>query len=665
MISTSVTLRTLSALALATVLAACGGGGEGGPIRTPPETPAPPSADPLPPAPAGCKIHVVSDATVEQGKTAGASALSCGAPLADIAWTQTGGPAVELLAARSPTVAVETGATGVISLRADATLADGSAVSASTSITVAAAPTGSYVSVRADHSLRPDTDTSLRAWPTLLGGDTLKSVTWTQTAGPSVTMNTDKQLVLMFKAPKVSADTALRFRATMTTASGRVDTDDVLVSIDPQAAAPEGATFDVTARVHPYRQVSPYAAVLQRCAYDVSLYFKSNGENNFCSVNTLPLIQPSAGSSYLPTVAQIMDRVLVSHDFLGANFEQFLLTQDTHGDFRRLLGGVSAIVVGSHVRPSFYSAATGAIYLDANNLWLRPEQRDVVTEVPDYRLAFDDALNYTTIGRLVRDNTYARRSFPSTERLSRTQDELVLELGRLLYHELAHAGDFFAPSNRSLYPALSIWGNVSPRISYQNLPSDALASKYPLRSAEMKGLGQVLYLGAAATDEQKAYSAADVGGFFSSDVASDDYAYSIFQGSNPREDLAMLFEEFMMSYRHNVRYDIAFTNLYKDGSSADDLVVAWGERGRIAEPAIKPRIKLVLERVAPWIDPATVDSLPAPILMTAGSTWAQNLVLGQSAFAKTSARRIESAAERAQRNRDDLQRRHPGDLPVR
>ncbi|UUZ55628.1 hypothetical protein LP419_08630 [Massilia sp. H-1] len=49
----------------------------------------------------------------------------------------------------------------------------------------------------------------------------------------------------------------------------------------------------------------------------------------------------------MPTVEQIMGRVLVSHDFLGANFENFLINQDPDGDFRRLLGGVTAIVIGS------------------------------------------------------------------------------------------------------------------------------------------------------------------------------------------------------------------------------------------------------------------------------------------------------------------------------
>jgi hypothetical protein len=318
----------------------------------------------------------------------------------------------------------------------------------------------------------------------------------------------------------------------------------------------------------------------------------------------------------------------VSHDFLGANFEQFLLTQDPNQDFRRLLAGVSSIVIGSHVRPSYYTAATGAIYLDANNLWLAPEQRDVVTEVPDYRLAFDDALNFSGFGRQVKNNVYARRSFPSSSRITRTNDELVFDLGRLLYHELGHASDFVPPDRRTMDPSISIYANLVGRIIVKSLPSDALAQQYPLTSTEWKGLGQVMYRGATANAVQRGYSAADVGRFFQSDRASDDYAYSIYQDDNSREDLAMLFEEFMMSHRHGVQYDTAYTNVYTDSMTFDDVIVAWGQRGRIAEPAVKPRIKLVLQRIAPWIDPSAVDGLPAPIMMRPGASWTANLVLG-------------------------------------
>lgn len=635
--------RLCAALLLGVLLAACGGGGGG-------SSPAP--------APDGpCKLQVVADSSVAAGKTAGASALACSGTLAEVSWTQVSGPPVTLLAGRSPTVAFETATPGVVKLRADAQFADGASASASADITILAAPAGSFVTVRADHSVRPGTDTSLRAWPALAPGEALAGIAWTQVAGPTVTMNTSEPGLLMFKAPAVSADTVLKFRATLSTSSGRQDADEVTVEVEQESAPPQGAMFDSAARVHPYRTPALYSAVLQKCTYENGLYYQDSTHDNFCSVATLPLLQGEAGAATLPSVAQIMGRVLVSHDFLGANFEQFLLTQDPYGDFRRLLAGATAIVIGSHVRPSFYLPATGAIYLDANNLWLTAEQRDVVTEVPDYRLAFDEELNYSDFGRQVKNNSYARRSFPSTDRVTRSVDELVNVLGRLLYHELGHAGDFFAPSERNLNPALSIWANVSTRIANTSLPSDALAAQYPLTSSQMKGLGQVLFLGTPATAVQKAYTAVEVGGFFAADVASDDYAYAIDGNSNSREDLAMLFEEFMMSYRHGIQYDIAFTSRYRDGMTNDQVIVGWGQRGRIADPRIKPRIKLVLQRVAPWIDPAVVDSLPAPILMQAGASWEANLVLGTStAQSGLREQRMVSQQERALRLREDLKK---------
>ena len=644
-------LRLTSTLALATLLTACGGGGGGGTAVTPPPS------NPVPPPDPACKVQILADASVEQGKTAAATVLSCGAPLRSVVWTQTGGPATALLAARSPTVALETAQAGVLALRADVTLADGSAATASTSISVNAAPAGSFVTVRADHAMRPETDTSLRAWPNLSGSDTLKSVTWTQTAGPAVSMNTSDELVLTFKAPKADKDTLLKFRATMTTSSGRVDTDDVMVSIDPQGPAPDGYIFDATARVHPYRSASKYAPVLARCAYDISLYFKDNGENNFCPSSDLPLLHADTTDG-MPTVEQVMARVLVSHDFLGDNFHQFLLTQDPQGDFRRMLAGVSAIVIGSHVRPSFYTAATGAIYLDANFLWLSAAQRDVVTEVPDYRLAYAEPLNFSTVGRMVRGNTEATTAFPDWERTGRGIADLPYRLGRLLYHELAHAADFFPPSDRALTPTRSIWDNAVSRISLNSLPSDVLATTYPLRSAEWKGLGQVLYQGATPTEEQKSYTAAQVGAFFGSDVASDDYAYSIYLDNNSREDLAMLFEEFMMAHRHGVRYDVAYTNKWTDNLTSDQLVVAWGQRGRIGDARIKPRVKLVVQRIAPWIAGSAVDSLAAPVQFRAGATWSESLFQASSPRGGVSARRIESPAQRAARTRSEVLERH-------
>lgn len=649
-------LRAASLLATAVLAAACGGGG-GSPGATNPPPPSQP--DPVPTPPTACKVQVVADTSVAQGKTGAAGVLSCGAPLADVVWSQVGGPSVTLLAQRSPTVAFEAGATGTVSLRANVTLADGSTTTATADVAVSARPSGSFVTVRADHAMRPGQNTSLRAWTTLTSGDSVSRISWSQISGPTVAMNTDDQNVMMFTAPAAAADTALRFRATLTTSSGRTDSDDVIVTLDRETPSNGDSIFESAARVHPYRQAAAYAPVLVRCAYTTDLYYRSSGENNLCSSSTLPLLQTEAGQDEVPTVEQVMGRVLVSHDFLGANFETFLRTQDPHGDFRRLFAAATAIVIGSHVRPSFYTPATGAIYLDAYYLWLTSEQRDVVTEVPDYRSAFDDQLNFSALGRLVRNGDYARRFIGDTDRMARSSDELVLDLGRLLYHELAHASDFMPPDQRGLFGNLSIWGNVAPRIGNLLLPSDALAARYPLRSAQMKGLGQVMYMGAAPSDAQKAYTAEQVGQFFAQDVASDDYAYSINGSSNSREDLAMLFEEFMMSYRHGVQYDVAYTNKYIDGMNPDQLIVAWGERGRIGEPAIRPRIKLVLERIARWIDPAAVDTLPAPVPLPRGQTWERSVTLAPAQGAlvsRSAAAKRESASAREERRRDALRR---------
>ena len=650
--STIYSIHIPAALALAALLSGCGGGGGGGSAAAAaaPETP--------------CRIQIVADSAVDLGKTASATVLSCaGEALPDITWTQTSGAAVDLLAARSPTVALEARSEGNIGLRASVVMADGSTVSASTTIRIGAAPAGAWVTARTDHSVRPGQSTTIVAWPTMANStETVRSMTWSQVSGPTVTLNPDDDYgTLTITAPQASTDTALKFRVTLTASSGRIDSDDVTISVDPQSAAPTGAIFDITERVHPFRQAARYAPVLARCTYNNALYYRQDGDN-LCTAATLPLLQAEAGTGAVPTVEQIMGRVLVSHDYLGTNFEQFLLTQDPNSDFRRMLAGASAIVIGSHVRPSFYTPATGAIYLDANYLWLNASQRDLVNGVPDYRLAYARQLNYTLLGRQVRNNNYARRSVSYWDRESRSTPELLNDLGPLLYHELAHAADYIPPTARDLIGTRSIWDNVIPRLVDRTLASDLLAQQYPLRSATMKALGQVLYEGATATAEQKAYTAAQVGAFFAADVASDDYAYAINAGDNSREDLAMLFEEFMMGYRHEIRYDVAYSSVYADSVSSDDMVVAWGERGRIAEPAIKPRIKLVLQRVAPWIDVSAVDKLPAPVLMRAGATWRDNLwqpglTSNAASMAKQSAQRIGTPAQRAQRTREDLQRR--------
>jgi hypothetical protein len=135
----------------------------------------------------------------------------------------------------------------------------------------------------------------------------------------------------------------------------------------------------------------------------------------------------------------------------------------------------------------------------------------------------------------------------------------------------------------------------------------------------------VKFQGATADAAQIAYTPTQVGTFFSGDRANDEYNYS-----TTREDIAMVFEEFMMMRNHTFRRDVAITDKITPTTTSSNLIVRWGQRGRIGEASIKPRAQLAVQNLAPWVlqaDANAVTNLPAPIAMRAGDSWAGNLVL--------------------------------------
>lgn len=572
----------------------------------------------------GTRLFTVAPAPVEAGAMVGAAAGGCNGPLRTVLWTQTAGAAIALVSDKTGAISFAAPATGVYSFQVDATDANGLADAATVNINVVAATTATRILVRNDQAVRQGGNTSLRAWPTLEAGDAVQSVTWKQTAGPAVVVDTSDPLRALFTAPTVTPDGVLRFEATLRTTQGRVATDEAIVLVESQAQAPNANEYvfsgDHVSRVYAYKPAGQYAAVLQPCVYDTQLRWTNPGKNA-CTLSTLPFLAQDTGGNE-PTVAQIMDRVVVSHDWMGAAFEQFIARSDMT-DVRRLLNGVTAVVIGAHVRPSFYFGLTGAIYLDADNFWLTPEQRDVIDETPDFRADFDRDLGYSGLWRYTLNSNNIFLFFPATSRTPRTVDYLVFESAWLLYHELGHAGDFLPPSARAgLNSAATAWDNISPRFQASQLPSDLLAQQLPLTSAIMRGLAQVKFFGAVADATQRTYTPQQVGGFFSADRATDEYSYS-----TTREDIAMGFEEFMMYHRHGIRRDVAITDKITPATTSNTLIVRWGQRGRSAVATVNPRVKLAVQNIAPWVDPNLVDTLPAPLTMRAGESWNANLNL--------------------------------------
>lgn len=362
----------------------------------------------------------------------------------------------------------------------------------------------------------------------------------------------------------------------------------------------------------PASPASPYAGVLRDCTF-------SNTRSDSCTFGDLPLIGSEVRD---PTIDDVMDRVLVSHAWMGPRFREVLEALPT--DMLLMLRAVTAVVISSDVRPSFYWSATGAIYLDPEYIWLTPEERATIPTTPDFRSDFGADLQFAMPWRYVKDDDYAYVRYPYGEAVTRTIDDMIVDIGRLLYHELAHANDFFPPESQLNLLATQRVPDGVPDV----IISDDLARLMPLASSVMRGLARVRFHGDDASATQVGYTPDQVAGFFEADQATVFYNYS-----TEREDLAMLFEILMMRARFDVEMDTAVTNNPQgDGVTAEDYVVAWGQRNRIGTAAIKERARYAVSRILPEVElDAYIDSMPGPRQMRPGENWIENLVLDQPA----------------------------------
>lgn len=616
-------------------------------------SPTVPKRDPCLQAAATVGLHVTAAPAL--GKNAAAFVAACSGFVTSPQWRQTGGPTLPALAAdKTQAISFDPPEAGTYTFQLSFVDPEGRARTEALALTVpAGAAPELRMTARASHAVRAGGKVSVRGWPTLAADETLQSITWSQLEGPTVTFDKDTEddHLATFVAPAVPRDTLLRLRATLRTESGRTASDDVLVLVEhyPQAPSSDGDALwagDHVSRVYPYRPNGPYAGSLVRCTYDPS-QMGGGTRYNLCPLSQLSFVAQEAGNG-IPTVEQVMDRVVVSHDWLGRNFEQFLRTKDERGDFRRMLRSVTAVVLGVHVRPSFYWAATGAIYLDADNFWLTPEERDTVNEQPDYRSEFGSDLKYETLWRYVQDSKNIFGSFDPRKRVTRTLDDLHNDAAWLMYHELGHALDALPPGD---YPFLnsrrSAWANVAARYASSLLPSDRLSQLFPLSSGLLRELGDVNFRGATATAEQKATTPEQVAAAFAADRATDDYAYS-----TVREDATMTLEEFLMQHRLGIRRDFGIADQRAKGATSATIIVRWGQRGRVGEEAIKPRLRFLIGEMTPWVDLGEVDRLPAPLMMRAGESWRDNLQQPAPAALRRAPLAAPTAAELGQMRRE-------------
>jgi len=523
-------------------------------------------------------------------------------------WQQLSGPELVLTSITSPVLAFEPTKPGSYSFSLAVSGDDDISLKQTIELTILDEPIN-RLNIRLDHQVVEGNNVSFRI--DRVDGQIPSDLSWCIATGPDLNLDTSNIETPQFIAPNVNEDTISQLRATATI--GGVQTSSNVIALITQEETITSEYFDKpVSRTHPYKSSSPYAVNLQTCVY-------SNQLITPCSIDQLPLIGQIPARS---DEENILDRLLVSHQWMGENFEAFVNEMDPASDFSRLLQSVTAIVISDDIRPSFYWVLTGAIYLDPNDLWLLAQERDVINEAADYRSSFGNELNFIMPWRYVKDNQYVSYNVPREMRTQRTMAELSPELSSLLYHELGHANDFFPRSIHDSIEGGTLLEHYNRRSLAGEFVSDQVTAQYPLYRDELTSLANVSFRGQTASTIQKAYTPADIAQLFSTDRATDYYAYS-----TKREDTAMLFEEAMMSHRYGILRDVGVTDKPQNPTSSN-IIVDWGQRGRIAEDTIQDRAALVINQILPELDGNNlIEHLPEPLQMVQGLSWFDNLSL--------------------------------------
>jgi hypothetical protein len=394
-------------------------------------------------------------------------------------------------------------------------------------------------------------------------------------------------------------------------ACGSSGGDELAVPSDDGGPTTVRADVRDTDSLYVYRENSPYNQVLKECAL-------ASTKEASCTLNTLPFITQAT-----PEFSRddIMDRLLVTHDWMGQRFEALLA--DAPESMIPLFGSITAISIGSTIRPSNYWSLNGSIRLDPAGMWLSNSEKANVSIKEDFRAGFGAELQFWSLGALRKGDSQAFDYYNLTDTRERTFDEIKISNYSLWYHELAHAVDFLpSESVSSLVNSLKTSDALFENENFFLSPQ--LVAQYPLLSNVLWALGKVSFDGQDATEEQKSFTPTYVGSEMANDGAMQYYSYNTI-----REDFATLFEKVMIKREFDVDYYVAYvqkpTNVER--YSCSELIVGWGVKNRLADPLVQSRARWVVESIygaEPQLDQFFLNNVGQQVSMTPGVDWCTN-----------------------------------------
>jgi len=368
-------------------------------------------------------------------------------------------------------------------------------------------------------------------------------------------------------------------------AAGTDETDGTEVDTElpnPDVIPIEDLSLIPTEEVRPFIADGPYADVLKECAL-------ADYEDT-CKLSTLPYIGHDTTN---PTVDDVLNRTLVTHDWMGVRFGEFL--QALPADMLNLFQPVTNVILGSDVRPSSFYSSSGQMKIDPWFLWLTVEEKKNISRDRDYRSNFGAGLQFVFYRRYMKGDEYAIPYSSLEDTNERTLEDALLPAAAVLYHELAHANDGMNPGiienlSRDLTPGEAAELHFDETISVRLYADESLTKL----ESELYELARIRWRDATPTNYQKSLQADYVGSVMSGEGKSHFYGYfTVF------EDVATLFEQTMIKMHFDAESHVGFMNkpINHPDASCDEYIVDWGSRNRTAAPLVLARAKWVAEQI--------------------------------------------------------------------
>ncbi len=334
--------------------------------------------------------------------------------------------------------------------------------------------------------------------------------------------------------------------------------------------------------LYPYNINSPYSAMIKRCVLVTR-------PNDSCLMNEIPFL---GMVSVTPSVDQIMDRVVVSQDWMGERFRQILSLAPS--SLLVMFRYTSAIVIAGETERSYYWPVNAAIWVDPDYLWLTKAEKDTIALErqgkidPNTGLDFNAVTLYSASGSSTDFSLSAQSNYFN----NRSFNEVFFASNQVLYHELAHAADFAPlPSFANMNYAASIFDAIYT--IYGDRPSYEIQTIYPNTSSTLNKIALAFDPDRNTVITDNSIDVLQVANLFWRSGAISMYSHTTIE-----EDFANLVASTMLKYEYNFDTNVSFyTNPDSAIPNCSDFILKWGVRNRLANPVVAQRAKWAVSQV--------------------------------------------------------------------